>query len=91
MVRLEYQPGKHVSKSTRPFASVVCTPRKYRFERAVAVQIEAGELADLGTVQPWSGPHGLAAVGTADAIAFIDPGRGNRGDSVPVVALPGRI
>jgi molybdopterin molybdotransferase len=62
-----------------------------RYERAVAVQIENGELADLGTVQPWSGPHGLAAVGTADAIAFIDPGRGNRGDSVPVVALPGRI
>lgn len=59
-------------------------------ERAVAVQIEVGELADLGTVQPWSGPHGLAAVGTADAIAFIDPGRGNRGDSVPVVPLPGR-
>ncbi len=59
-------------------------------ERAVAVQIEVGELADLGTVQPWSGPHGLAAVGTADAIAFIDPGRGSRGDSVPVVPLPGR-
>ncbi len=62
-----------------------------RHERAVAVKIEIGELADLGTVQPWSGPHGLAAVGTADAIAFIDPGRGNRGDSVPVVPLPGRV
>ena len=62
-----------------------------RHERAVAVQIEIGELADLATVQPWSGPHGLGAVGTADAIAFIDAGRGNRGDSVPVVPLPGRL
>lgn len=62
-----------------------------RHERAVAVQIEVGELADLGTVQPWAGPHGLSAVGTADAIAFIDPARGNRGDSVPVVPLPGRL
>lgn len=60
-----------------------------RTERAVAVQVEQGELADLAAVQPWSGPHGLAALATADAIAFLDAGRGNRGDSVPVVPLPG--
>lgn len=61
-----------------------------RHERAVAVQIEVGELADLASVEPWSGPHGLGAVGAADAIAFIDPGRGRRGDSVPAIGLPGR-
>lgn len=60
-----------------------------RHERACAVQIEVGELADLATVLPWSGPSGLAALGTADAIAFVDGGRGTRGDSVPVVTLPG--
>ena len=29
-----------------------------RHEQAVALQIEVGELADLATVLPWSGPHG---------------------------------
>lgn len=60
-----------------------------RHEQAVALQIEVGELADLATVLPWSGPHGLSAVGTADALGFVDPGRGTRGDSVPVISLPG--
>ncbi len=60
-----------------------------RHEQAVALQIEVGELADLATVLPWSGPHGLSAVGTADALGFVDIGRGTRGDSVPVIGLPG--
>lgn len=60
-------------------------------ERAVAIQIDEGELADLAVVQPWSGPSGLGAIGTCDAIAFIDAGRGNRGDSVPAMELPGRV
>lgn len=60
-----------------------------RHEQAVALQIEVGELADLAMVLPWSGPHGLSAVGTADAIGFVDAGRGTRGDSVPVIPLPG--
>ena len=58
-------------------------------ERALPVQIESGELADLASAEPWSGPQGLSAVGAADAIAFIDPGRGRRGDSVPAIELPG--
>ncbi len=60
-------------------------------ERAVAIQIDEGELADLAVVQPWSGPSGLGAIGTCDAIAFIEAGRGNRGDSVPAMELPGRV
>jgi molybdopterin molybdotransferase len=60
-----------------------------RAERAVVVAVERGELADLGYVQPWSGPHGLNALAGADGIAFLDPGRGSRGDSVPVIGLPG--
>lgn len=59
-------------------------------ERAVGIQIDEGELADLAVVQPWSGPLGLGAIGTCDAIAFIEAGRGNRGDSVPAVEIPGR-
>jgi len=61
-----------------------------RHERAVAVTVEHGELADLGSVLPWSGPHGLGPMSDADGIAFLDPGRGNRGDSVPWIELPGR-
>lgn len=59
-------------------------------ERAVAVAIERGELADLAHASPWSGPEGLSALADADGIAFVDPGRGNRGDSLPFAALPGR-
>jgi molybdopterin molybdotransferase len=57
--------------------------------RALPVAIEPGELADLAVAHPWQGPHGLAALARADAIAFLDAGKGRRGDSVPVVPLPG--
>lgn len=60
-----------------------------RVERGIPVQIEHGELADLATVQLWAGPHGLSALASADAIALVDANRGQRGDSVPVVPLPG--
>ena len=36
IARPPYQPGKQVSKSTRPLASLVCTPRNQRAARAVA-------------------------------------------------------
>ncbi len=58
--------------------------------RAVPVAVEPGELADLAVAQPWHGPHGLAAVSGADGIAFLDADKGRRGDSVPIVALPGK-
>lgn len=58
-------------------------------ERAVPVVIERGELADLADPQPWSGPHGLAPLGIADGIAFIDPDRGQAQESVPIMRLPG--
>lgn len=60
------------------------------FERAAVIEIETGELADLAAVKPWSGPHGLGPLAACDALAFVDPGRGRRGDSLPIVPLPGR-
>lgn len=59
-------------------------------DTAIPVAVERGELADLAVAQPWHGPHGLAALAGADGIAFVDRDKGRRGDSVPVVALPGR-
>ncbi len=59
-------------------------------ERAVPVQVESGELADLAVAQPWVGPFGLTPVGTCNGIAFLGAGRGRRGDTVPVISLPGR-
>jgi molybdopterin molybdotransferase len=58
-------------------------------ERAIPVIIERGELADLADPQPWSGPHGLAPLGVADGIAFIDQNRGMAQESVPIMPLPG--
>lgn len=58
-------------------------------ERAIPVIVDRGELADLADPQPWSGPHGLTPLGTADGIAFIDPGRGSAQESVPIMRLPG--
>lgn len=58
-------------------------------ERAIPVIVEHGELANLADPQPWAGPHGLAPLGTADGIAFIDPGRGMAQESVPVMRIPG--
>jgi molybdopterin molybdotransferase len=58
-------------------------------ERAIPVIVEHGELANLADPQPWTGPHGLTPLGTADGIAFIDPGRGMAQESVPVMRLPG--
>lgn len=58
-------------------------------ERAVPVVTERGELADLAQPQSWFGPHGLSALGTADGLAVLDPGRGRAGEIVPVIALPG--
>ena len=58
-------------------------------ERAVPVIVDRGELADLADPQPWSGPHGLSPLGTADGIAFIDPGHGMAQESVPIMRLPG--
>lgn len=59
--------------------------------RAVPISIEIGELADLATAQPWGGPHGLAALAGATAVAFLDSHKGRRGDSVAMVPLPARL
>ena len=59
--------------------------------RALPVTVIAGELADLATAQQWSGPHGLAPLAEADGIGFIGAEGANRGESVPFVALPGRL
>lgn len=58
-------------------------------ERALPAVIERGELADLAEPRPWSGPHGLTALGSADALAFVDAGRGFAGESVCVIPMPG--
>ncbi len=60
------------------------------YARALPVAIEPGELIDLAVTQPWYGPHGLAAVAGATGIGFLDPGRGQRGDALTVVTIPGR-